>query len=628
MKKKLFFLMMCMSQIVFSSQINLKKNKKVAFLSDDDDSSFNTSNALERFHPSKNDGNQTLLSTAVLNDDSSVKPYSKKYFNLTDLFENDIDKFFSSIDRANEKSLKDFFINIMNHKIDIKTPLREKILNMIFLELDTTLEEEVLDLVKNDQDKKYAKSLFQKKEEKLPFDSSRYSTRYLIKEFSDYFENKDSQKIKEQILSLNIPWIDLNDDLPKMLKTFFTWDTFTGLPKYSSELDKVVQKFIDSSFLSIENLNKAELKKFLTLFVQYNCFYGIKKIIDSNTFKNFSSEDIANILIFIVNRYKDDQDKFYYEFRKFLSWASTTKSKEKTNDLVYNEVILKLFYLKGNAKEVVKLFVNNFKDTSYREPTKDKNMALLLLFVLAKLDSRYIPILIEASKYYEDKNFLYHYISVGFDQVYDDGQTFLSTLVLKSFFNDSKETLIKLLNFSLICKDKPLVRSIFYNTLSKFFEDVAYKKQMRNSIDQYVQFIQKLFENENAIEIEQKNFMNELRAIDSIQDNLSKLSLVDNAFYDAYLEYLKGSKQDLRNLVFPVSKGIYTLAPEKDSQSQAFTIIRNSLKKIFREDRIKYLLFDLVETEIQKQSALDLLNFMGLVNKASNAAVASNSGSV
>ena len=122
--------------------------------------------------------------------------------------------------------------------------------------------------------------------------------------------------------------------------------------------------------------------------------------------------------------------------------------------------------------------------------------------------------------------------------------------------------------------------------------------------------------------------MNELRAIDSIQDNLSKLSLVDNAFYDAYLEYLKGSKQDLRNLVFPVSKGIYTLAPEKDSQSQAFTIIRNSLKKIFREDRIKYLLFDLVETEIQKQSALDLLNFMGLVNKASNAAVASNSGSV
>lgn len=109
---------------------------------------------------------------------------------------------------------------------------------------------------------------------------------------------------------------------------------------------------------------------------------------------------------------------------------------------------------------------------------------------------------------------------------------------------------------------------------------------------------------------------------------LIKLNYRDQQFYDAYMEFLDGKPQVLRNLVFPVGKkvardedgnvttsNIYAISPLPGKETQVLKMISSSLVKLFKVDHIKPLLLSLVETNFQKKAALDILRSMELLKQ-------------
>lgn len=130
-----------------------------------------------------------------------------------------------------------------------------------------------------------------------------------------------------------------------------------------------------------------------------------------------------------------------------------------------------------------------------------------------------------------------------------------------------------------------------------------------------------------AYEHKEKSIIHILKAYDALKRNLDlkKLSLVDRKFYDAYQKFINGDANDLRNLIFPVSKKvdskkgtttyIYAIFPKENSESAAIKIISESLVKIFKPGYIRSLILTLVETNAQKESAQDLLKVMKLTKE-------------
>ena len=374
---------------------------------------------------------------------------------------------------------------------------------------------------------------------------------------------------------------------------------------------------------------RKELKKTLDDYIEDGNLNKVEEIIKSDEFKKSSNKNKLNSIEKMLSFYFYNDVEFINLIKLFRGDSSRVPNFSSRDEKFFNRCRQILLYSFDSLDP-------NIGDCS----RFIEKITIERLFALIVLDKRFIPFGIMAARcsinstyrgvgmeelniFENPENKVFFLLSKGLPLfqfslrpivnylemllIFDNGRFFLSELLLIDFFDKKgeKDLLKKLLSedikeFSFVDSESGLVlaRSILYQ--------VFFKKDINKIILNWIK--EKESKKDNRFNL----FVYKLKAYTALKDELTELSSIDHMFFNAYAQYLKGNAQDLRNLVFPMSKKIYVLAPQKDSETQAINMIIKSLKKLFKEDNIKYLLFDLVEKKYQKKAANDLLDHMGL----------------
>tara|TARA_Y100000588_G_scaffold394677_1_gene516514 strand:- start:1658 stop:3610 length:1953 start_codon:yes stop_codon:yes gene_type:complete len=101
----------------------------------------------------------------------------------------------------------------------------------------------------------------------------------------------------------------------------------------------------------------------------------------------------------------------------------------------------------------------------------------------------------------------------------------------------------------------------------------------------------------------------------AIEPYIQNKQSITTKFLDAYeLFRMEHNPNDLHNLIFPINKkdGVYQFALYPGNSQLAYNLIVEELLKLFQKDRIKWLLFSLVDTKADKQFAMQLLATLDL----------------